>query len=282
MIRTLTEVSPVVIAVDDLPWLDRPSARVLDFIVRRASDLPVGFLPAIRTTGESPDGPEIEFAGPVERLEIGPLDIDAIDALLRRDLDLASLDPTWPGCTARVAVTRSSRSNWPGRSAETALARAWTCCPSRPTARPRSVATGRAAGSRPAPAGRRRCVVAAHDAVHPSRVPWSGSCARRRRGCPRAGDRRVPAALRASAAGERRLRSPGRGGATPAPRSSRGEHRRSRGTRKAPGPRNVRSGRDRGNPARHGGRLRPRPRCTRGGRRPRTPRKPAHTIVRCG
>jgi DNA-binding CsgD family transcriptional regulator len=87
-VRTLIEQSPVLIAVDDLPWLDRPSARVLDFVVRRVSDLPVGFLPAVRTTpGEAE--PLVEFASPVERLEVGPLGIDAIDELLRRDLGLA-------------------------------------------------------------------------------------------------------------------------------------------------------------------------------------------------
>ena len=104
-VRALAEASPVLLAADDLPWLDKPSARVLDFLVRRVGDVRLGFLAAIRTTAEAPDGPHIEFAGPVERLEIGPLDIDAIDALLRRDLDLALPRPdlAW--------VHRESRGN---------------------------------------------------------------------------------------------------------------------------------------------------------------------------
>jgi DNA-binding CsgD family transcriptional regulator len=87
-VRTLVEESPVLIAVDDLPWIDGPSARVLDFVIRRVSDLPVGFLPAVRTMPREA-GPPVEFAGPVDHLEVGPLAIDAIDELLRRDFALA-------------------------------------------------------------------------------------------------------------------------------------------------------------------------------------------------
>jgi DNA-binding CsgD family transcriptional regulator len=103
-IRALADASPVLIAADDLPWLDRPSARVLEFLVRRVGDARLGFLPAIRTTADAPGEP-IEFAGPIERLEIGPLDVDAIDALLRRDLELALPRPdlAW--------VHRESRGN---------------------------------------------------------------------------------------------------------------------------------------------------------------------------
>jgi DNA-binding CsgD family transcriptional regulator len=104
VIRALAEASPVLIAADDLPWLDRPTGRVLDFVVRRVGDARLGFLPAIRKTAEAPEEP-IEFAGPIERLEIGPLDVDAIDALLRRDLELALPRPdlAW--------VHRESRGN---------------------------------------------------------------------------------------------------------------------------------------------------------------------------
>ena len=103
-IRTLAASSPLLIAVDDLPWLDSPSDRVLDFLMRRVDALPVAFLLAIRTTSGDPE-PAIDFAGSVERLMVGPLDIDAIDALLRRDLDLALPRPdlAW--------VQRESRGN---------------------------------------------------------------------------------------------------------------------------------------------------------------------------
>ena len=89
VVRTLADAAPVLIAVDDLPWLDGPSARVLDFVVRRVGDARLGFLPSIRASAETQERPPVEFAGVVDRLEVGPLDIDAIDGLLRRDLDLA-------------------------------------------------------------------------------------------------------------------------------------------------------------------------------------------------
>jgi hypothetical protein len=38
----------VVLAVDDVQWLDRPSARVLEFTIRRLADLPVGVLASER------------------------------------------------------------------------------------------------------------------------------------------------------------------------------------------------------------------------------------------
>jgi DNA-binding CsgD family transcriptional regulator len=105
VVKALTDASPVLIAVDDLPWLDGPSARVLDFIVRRVGDTTLGFLPAIRTSPDEPERPPIEFAGAIDRLEVGPLDIDAIDGLLRWDLDLALPRPdlAW--------VHRESRGN---------------------------------------------------------------------------------------------------------------------------------------------------------------------------
>jgi DNA-binding CsgD family transcriptional regulator len=103
-IRAIADAAPVLIAVDDLPWLDGPSARVVEFVSRRVEGLPIGLLAAIRTASGEPE-PRIEFAGPVQRLAIGPLGIDAIDALLRRDLDLALPRPdlAW--------VARESRGN---------------------------------------------------------------------------------------------------------------------------------------------------------------------------
>ena len=35
ILRLLARTAPVVVAVDDLQWLDRPSGRVLDFALRR-------------------------------------------------------------------------------------------------------------------------------------------------------------------------------------------------------------------------------------------------------
>lgn len=42
VLRVLAANGPVLVAIDDLQWLDRPSARVLQFAVRRLTALPVG------------------------------------------------------------------------------------------------------------------------------------------------------------------------------------------------------------------------------------------------
>src|SRR5262245_44471922 len=43
VVTSLAEDGPVVLAVDDLQWLDGPSTRALEFVGRRLSDAPVAF-----------------------------------------------------------------------------------------------------------------------------------------------------------------------------------------------------------------------------------------------
>src|SRR5215212_1620861 len=40
-LRAVSETVPTVVAVDDLQWLDAPTARVLEFAFRRLDDVPV-------------------------------------------------------------------------------------------------------------------------------------------------------------------------------------------------------------------------------------------------
>ena len=53
MLRHVSAASPVLVIVDDLPWLDRASARVLGFVARRLAGSRVGFLAASRPGEES-------------------------------------------------------------------------------------------------------------------------------------------------------------------------------------------------------------------------------------
>jgi DNA-binding CsgD family transcriptional regulator len=79
---------PVLVLVDDLPWIDRASSAVLAFIARRTNGTRVAFLAALRTGDET----FFERAGLLEhRLE--PLD-DAAAAALLRD--------RFPALTSRV------------------------------------------------------------------------------------------------------------------------------------------------------------------------------------
>jgi AAA ATPase domain len=57
VLRALAASAPLVIAIDDVQWLDTPSARVLAFVVRRLEDAPIRILVALRTgSGGDPLG----------------------------------------------------------------------------------------------------------------------------------------------------------------------------------------------------------------------------------
>jgi DNA-binding CsgD family transcriptional regulator len=68
---------PVLMVVDDLPWLDRASAGVLGFVARRLAGSRAGFLAALRPGEES----FFERAG-LPQYELGPLDEQAANALV--------------------------------------------------------------------------------------------------------------------------------------------------------------------------------------------------------
>src|SRR5262245_30484227 len=70
-LRTLAEDGPLLVAVDDTPWLDRPSATALAFAVRRLGEQPLGLLLArwAETTDDLPPG--LEHA--IQEARIRPL-----------------------------------------------------------------------------------------------------------------------------------------------------------------------------------------------------------------
>jgi DNA-binding CsgD family transcriptional regulator len=93
-LRTLAEAKPVVIAVDDVQWLDASSAASLEFALRRLTDYPTLLL-LTRRPGEV--GPAPEGALPPEvvtRRKIGPLTLGAIHQLLVGQLGRAFPRPT--------------------------------------------------------------------------------------------------------------------------------------------------------------------------------------------
>ena len=49
VIRALTEIAPVIVGVDDLPWLDRASAAVLEYAQRRLTTQRAGLLATVAT-----------------------------------------------------------------------------------------------------------------------------------------------------------------------------------------------------------------------------------------
>ena len=96
VLRSLAAAQPLLLAVDDLQWVDEPSVRALEFALRRLRDEPVGLLATLRIgTGEAAPF-EVERAlgeGRLERVRLGPLSTTALHELLRVELDLDLAHP---------------------------------------------------------------------------------------------------------------------------------------------------------------------------------------------
>jgi DNA-binding CsgD family transcriptional regulator len=84
VLRALARSGPVIVAIDDVQWLDVPSVRVLAFVVRRLEDAPIRILAALRV-GSGGDPLALGQTGPLplQRVPIGPLGEEAMTRLLR-------------------------------------------------------------------------------------------------------------------------------------------------------------------------------------------------------
>ena len=88
-LRTLAAQSPVVVAVDDVQWLDPTTLGLLLFAARRLNEEPILFLFTCRVDEIGPTS-ELERAvgrGRLERIEVGSLTVGAVGELLRDRLD---------------------------------------------------------------------------------------------------------------------------------------------------------------------------------------------------
>jgi DNA-binding CsgD family transcriptional regulator len=90
-VRALSADRPVLVAVDDLQWIDLPSARILQFALHRLSREPVRLIATSRT-GERPSDPlqlrRVLGEDQVRDLPIEGMELDEIDRLLRSRLDV--------------------------------------------------------------------------------------------------------------------------------------------------------------------------------------------------
>jgi DNA-binding CsgD family transcriptional regulator len=88
VIQILAEASPVLVAVDDLQWLDLSSAHAIGFAARRATGR-VGMLATFRTNSHR-DRPPSWFAPPppaeLTRIRLGPLSVVALHTAVSRRL----------------------------------------------------------------------------------------------------------------------------------------------------------------------------------------------------
>jgi DNA-binding NarL/FixJ family response regulator len=88
VLRALSARTSVLIAIDDVQWLDAPSVEVLTFLVRRLKDEPVAFL--LTRRADSATGLErVLQRGELRCLEVGPLSFGAIRRLLVERLGLS-------------------------------------------------------------------------------------------------------------------------------------------------------------------------------------------------
>ena len=86
VIRRLAAQGPVVIAIDDLQWLDRPSATTLGYALRRLAQEPVGLLASVRVgvRGQRASLAAVGLAaGQARHLSIGPLASADYEAAIR-------------------------------------------------------------------------------------------------------------------------------------------------------------------------------------------------------
>jgi len=89
-IRTLARSSPVLIAIDDVQWLDAASARLVAYVLRRFTDEPIGLLAALRDETQPPF--RLEQLRPEEeiiRLEIPPLTLGALHHLAHERIGIS-------------------------------------------------------------------------------------------------------------------------------------------------------------------------------------------------
>ena len=91
LLATVSERGAVLVALDDLQWLDQSSAGVLQMALRRLGSHPVGFLATLRRAPGVAISSEFERAFPeaqFAQLELRPLSVGALHQLLKERLGL--------------------------------------------------------------------------------------------------------------------------------------------------------------------------------------------------
>jgi DNA-binding CsgD family transcriptional regulator len=80
----LADDMPVLVAIDDLQWVDGSSARVIEFALRRLSER-IGVLAAMRADKRAEAGVSVQLRDPgvVTQVPVGPLSLGALHEMLR-------------------------------------------------------------------------------------------------------------------------------------------------------------------------------------------------------
>ena len=97
MIRAAAEHGPLLVAIDDVPWVDASSAHALEFAFRRLEESPVRFLAAQRTNNPGSAIPDLIASVAPERrsaIEVMPCSFEDTADMIRRVLGVELRRPT--------------------------------------------------------------------------------------------------------------------------------------------------------------------------------------------
>jgi len=93
LLQRIAERGPLLLAVDDLQWLDASSAAVFRFCLRRLSSARVAVLICRRSGSPQGADPEIAPADIVEQLTVGPLSLGALHRVVQERLGVRLARP---------------------------------------------------------------------------------------------------------------------------------------------------------------------------------------------
>jgi DNA-binding CsgD family transcriptional regulator len=93
-LRALARSGPLLIAIDDIQWLDTATTAALQFALRRLRDEPIAILLARRSGDRRRIDREPSSPTGIERIEVGPLSIGATHAMIGDQLGMALSRPT--------------------------------------------------------------------------------------------------------------------------------------------------------------------------------------------
>jgi DNA-binding CsgD family transcriptional regulator len=101
-LKAVAREQPLLVAVDDLQWVDASSALALSFALRRAADEPVAVLLARRIGPGTDSRVELDPSLAIERVVMGPLSLGAVRWLVEDRLEATFPRPTLRRIHARA------------------------------------------------------------------------------------------------------------------------------------------------------------------------------------
>jgi DNA-binding CsgD family transcriptional regulator/tetratricopeptide (TPR) repeat protein len=89
VLRSLAADTTLVLAIDDVQWLDPSSRSALTFALRRLRDEPIGLIASYRLASDEDTATDADLGLSGDRLTLGPVSVGDIRALLRSRLSLS-------------------------------------------------------------------------------------------------------------------------------------------------------------------------------------------------